>query len=254
MGLIQRWHEFWNGPGELEPARRLELSTGFNVRELGGYMVERGATTYRRFVRSGSLDMLSQQDQQRLYDYGVRMVLDLRGDHEVALAPDKFVKKPDVRMLHVSLYDVDLSDPLLEQVRDHEFRTLGYLTMLANHDAIRRIFAFFATAGPNECVLFHCAAGMDRAGITAALLLGLAGAGKERIVADYCYSFASEPEVDGVVFGAKEPKRRELVLRLDAIQTVLERLEEGYGTVERYLQACGVTNEELTAIKAHLCI
>lgn len=253
MGLRQRWRELWNGQQELEPARRLELSTGFNVRELGGYMVEHGATTYRRFVRSGGLDMLSQQDQRRLYDYGVRLVLDLRGDHEVALAPDKFVKRPDVRLLHVSLYDVDLSDPVLEQVRDHEFRTLGYLTMLANHEAVRRIFSFFATAGPNECVLFHCAAGMDRTGITAALLLGLAGASKERVVADYCYSFASEAEVDGVVFGGREPKRRELVLRLDAIQTVLTRLEEGYGTVRGYLHACGVTNEELESIKAHLC-
>ncbi|MBO7674172.1 MAG: tyrosine-protein phosphatase [Atopobiaceae bacterium] len=253
MGIRERWRAFWGGqPTELEPDRRLDLRTGFNVRELGGYAVERGATSWRRFVRSGSLDMLSPQDQERLYAYGVRLVLDLRGDHEVSVAPDKIARMPGVRFLHVPLYDIDLSDPSLEAVRDDDFRTLGYLTMLANKDAIRRIFSFFATAEPQECVLFHCAAGMDRTGVTAMLLLGLAGASRERIVADYCYSFGSDAEVDASVFGGKAPKRRELELRLEAIRTVLDRLRDGYGTVENYLLSCDVTREQLESVRSHL--
>lgn len=254
MDIRKRWREFWEGrPHPLEPRRHLELSTGFNVRELGGYAVGNGATEWRRFVRSGGLDMLSQQDQQRLYDYGVRLVVDLRGDYEVAAAPDKIARMKGVRTLHVPLYDFDLSDPALEAERDEDFRTLGYLTMLANKDAVQQIFSFFATAEPDECVLFHCAAGMDRTGVTAMLLLGLVDARRERIVADYCYSFGSEVEVNATAFRGKPPCRRELELRFDAIQTVLDRLEEGYGTVERYLLSCGVTQEQLDRIKAHLC-
>ena len=254
MGLRERWKELTNKrPEELECARKLDLATGFNVRELGGYMVDGGATSWRRFVRSGGLDMLSVQDQERLHRYGVRLVLDLRGNHEVGVARDKISQMRDVRFAHVPLFDINLSDPELgpDDV-DGGYRTLGYLTMLANHEAVRRIFSFFASAQDDECVLFHCAAGMDRTGMVAMLLLGLVGASRERMVADYCYSFASVAEVDGIVFDGKEPLRRELELRIDAIETVLDRIEEGYGTVAAYLRACGVPSDELDRVRTHL--
>lgn len=197
--------------------------------------------------------MLSAQDQQRLHSYGVRLVVDLRGEHEVGMARDKISQMPEVRFLHVPLFDIDLSDPSLGPERQGEsYHTLGYLTMLANHGAVARIFSFFATAGEGECVLFHCAAGMDRTGMVAMLLLGLVGASRERMVADYCYSFGSESEVDGIVYGGKAPMRKELELRLDAITTVLDRIEEAYGTVAAYLQACGISQEDLGRVRAHL--
>ena len=254
MGIRQRWRELW-GPhkGALEPARRLDLSSGFNVRELGGYAVPGGETAYRRFLRSGSLDTLSLVDQRRLHEYGVRQVLDLRGNYEVEMSRDRLTEMPGVRYLHVPLYDIDISDPKLEHNDDSgAYFTLGYLTMLANRDAIGHIFSFFALAGPENAVLFHCAAGMDRTGVTAMLLLGLAGASRERIVADYCYSFGSNAEVDHCVFDGAKPKRRELELRIDAMNVVLDRLLGAYGSFEEYLRACGVTNEEMSAVRMHL--
>ncbi len=254
MGIRERWRELWgSGPTELEPARKLELSTGFNVRELGGYMVEGGATSYRRFLRSGGLDTLSLEDQQRLHNYGVRLVVDLRGNHEVGVSPDRLSSMREVRHLHVPLYDINLSDPALEKDETGgDYWALGYLTMLANREAIRQIFSFFATATPSECILFHCAAGMDRTGVIAMLVLGLAGASRERIVADYCYSFAPTKEVDRVVYDGKRVERRELELRLEAVSTVLDRIQKAYGTVEDYLLMCGVTQSELDRVRAHL--
>ena len=259
MGLVKRWRELFGGGREdLEPARKLELASGFNVRELGGYAVDGGETAYRRFVRSGGLDMLSIQDQQRLHGYGVRMVLDLRGNHEVEVARDRITQMQGVRFLHVPLFDIDISDPKLERGDDEgSYLTLGYLTMLGNHDAVGRIFSFFATAEPNDCVLFHCAAGMDRTGMTAMLLLALAGASRDRIIADYCYSFASVNEVDRLVFGDGSASggyiaRRELTLRYDAVATAYDRLMEAYGSVQSYLGVCGVTQDEITCVRSHL--
>lgn len=254
MGILRRWRELVSGaPEELEPQRKLDLRSGFNVRELGGYEVAGGETAYRRFLRSGGLDMLSSKDQRRLYDYGVRLVIDLRGDYEVETARDRITAMPGVRHLHASLFDINISDPNLERGDDEGgYLTLGYLTMLGNHDAVRRIFSFCASATPDECVLFHCAAGMDRTGMTAMLLLGLAGASKQRIVADYCYSFGSVKEVDRFAFGTEEPLREELRLRRDAIQTAYDRLIEGYGSFAAYLEACGVTSDEMDRVRAHL--
>ncbi len=254
MGIRERWHALWQGGAhDLEPARKLELATGFNVRELGGYAVEGGETRYRRFVRSGGLEMLSVQDQRRLHGYGVRFVVDLRSVHEVELSRDRLAEMPGVRFLHVPLYDIDLSDPRLERGDDEgSYYTLGYLTMLANRAAVGRIFSFFATARPDECVLFHCAAGMDRTGVTAMLLLGLAGASRERIIADYCYSFAGVPEVDRMVYGGEQSARRELVLRYEAIATTYDRLLAAYGSVTGYLEACGLQPDELERIRSHI--
>ncbi|MDO4798634.1 MAG: tyrosine-protein phosphatase [Coriobacteriales bacterium] len=254
MGLRERWKAFWEGDvQDLEPARKLDLHSGFNVRELGGYAVDGGETRYRRFLRSGGLDMLSQQDQRRLHAYGVRLVVDLRGNHEVEVARDKLGEMRDVRCLHVPVFDLDMSDPKLERGNDEgSYFTLGYLTMLGNHDAMGRIFSFFATAAEDECVLFHCAAGMDRTGMVAMLVLGLAGASRDRIVADYCYSFASQREVDRMVYGGEQSDRRELLLRHEAITTSYDRLVSAYGSVREYLLQCGVTNEELDRVRAHL--
>lgn len=254
MGIRDRWHElFGREAHDLEPARRLDLSTGFNVRELGGYALDGGETRHRAFLRSGGLDMLSADDQRRLHAYGVRMVVDLRGDHEVSCSPDRLACMPGVRFLHVPLFGMDLSDPALgPEDPSKGYWTLGYLTMLANHDAMRRIFEFFSTAGPDECVLFHCAAGMDRTGVVAMLLLLLCGASRERVVADYCYSFASEAEVDGIVFGGRRPQRRELELRLEAANTVLDRLGAGYGTAWDFLRSCDVSDRRLCRVRDHI--
>ncbi|MDO4536855.1 MAG: tyrosine-protein phosphatase [Coriobacteriales bacterium] len=254
MGIRERWRALWSRElTELEPARKLELKTGFNVRELGGYAVGAGETAYRRFLRSGGLDMLSAQDQQRLYNYGVRLVVDLRGDNELEMARDRLAEMRGVRFLHAPLYDFDLSDPLLDGDDGNSDRySLGYLTMLANREIIRTVFAFFATAQEGECVLFHCAAGMDRTGVTAMLLLGLVGASKERIVADYCYSFGSEQEVDRCVFGGQEAKRLELKLRIEAMSYVIDRLLCAYGSYEDYLLSCKLEPDELSRVKARL--
>lgn len=237
----------------LEAERKLRVHSGFNMRELGGYSWGSAQTLYQRFIRSGSLDTLTEADQQRLYDYGVRMVLDLRGDHEVERAKDKLVDREDVRYKHVRLYDLDLSDPkLVHDEEDDNYLVDGYLTMLANQQAIREIFSFFAEANDDECVLFHCAAGMDRTGVTAMLLLGLCGAGTKRMIADYLYSFGSEDEIDFLVFRGGTTTRRELKLRVLAIHAVLKQLLAGYGSIENYLKVCGVSDRELEAVRWHL--
>ena len=254
MNLRQRWHALWSKEQPpIEPARKLDVKSGFNVRELGGYAVGMGETAYRRLIRSGSIDMLSVEDQRRLNDYGVCSVLDLRGFSERHAAPDRLAAMGDVRFLGVPFYDYNLSDPKLERPDDDGgYLTLGYLTMLANHDAVRKIFSFVARCAPDECLLFHCAAGMDRTGMCAMLLLGVVGASRERIVADYCYSFGSVEEVDAYVCGNGPVPSDELFLRRAAIETVYDRLMEAYGSFEAYLVACGVGEDELDRVRGHL--
>ena len=59
-----------------------------------------------------------------------------------------------------------------------------YQRMLENGRAAYRLL-FETIAASDGGVLFHCAAGKDRTGVAAAILLGLAGVDDETIVEDY---------------------------------------------------------------------
>ena len=254
MGIGDRFRGLFKKQNELEPLepeRKLMVKSGYNMRELGGYACGNYQTLYQRFIRSGSLETLTEDDQERLYDYGVRMVLDLRGNREREMAPDTLVDWEGVRSKHVRLYDLDISDPKLAHP-DDDYLINSYLTMLANKDAIREIFTFFATAADDECVLYHCTAGMDRTGMTSMLLLSLCGASAKRIVSDYCYSFGPVEEVDYAVFNHPHTVRNELQIRLKAIAVVYRKLIEAYGSPVRYLTDCGLSRDELLAVRHHL--
>lgn len=245
--------------GPLQEARLLDIPSGENYRDLGGYDTPWGPTRYRRFVRSGSTTYLSSSDLTRLEDYGICRALDLRSSYEEPRASCRFAHREGVVWENVPLFDYDLSDPNLMGTKAPLGNYLidGYVTMLSNHEAIRRIFEFFATTPEGGGVLFHCAAGMDRTGMTAMLLLGLAEVPREQIVADYLYSFAPVREVDRVVFGADKPQHRQgiwnpLPSRKEAIEFMLDRVEEGYGSARAYLEACGLASTSLDRVRGML--
>ena len=245
--------------GPLEPARMLDVPSGDNYRDLGGYPTPFGSTAYRRFVRSGSTSSLTKADLERIEEYGVSQVLDLRSRFEDPRLTDRFARRPGVRWLNVPLFDYDLSDPKLAGTPTPAGNYLidGYVTMVSNRDAIRQIFEFCAQTPPGRATLFHCAAGMDRTGMTAMLLLGLAEVPRKHIVADYLYSFAPVEEVDAVVFGGREPRVvpgswNPLPSRRQAVEFMLDRVEEGYGTTRAYLEVCGLSGVCLDTVRGML--
>ena len=224
---------YGEAPLEAGEGHRVAIPGGVNVRDLGGYETPDGPTRWWRFLRSGNNDNLGPRGMAA-YDFiGVRTVIDLRGRREVRANPDPFAHREGVRYLHSILYSRDLSDPALRPDDVQEFSyglTAGYLLMLSNKPRIREILSFIAEAPEDTCVLFHCAAGMDRTGVVALLLLGLAGVDRNHIIADYCYSFAPQAEVDAYVFGggrsvgvAKTNARVPVVCLFHALGRMLRR-------------------------------
>ncbi len=261
------WDDFvsiWTRPGKggtgpLEEARFLDVPSGSNYRDLGGYPTPTGLTRYRRFVRAGATDALTDADLTRLETYGVHRVLDLRSAFEAPHSSDRFARRKGVAWLNVPLFDYNLSDPslLATQAPEGNYLIDGYVTMLSNRRAVREIFEFFAQTPEGEGVLFHCAAGMDRTGMTAMLLLGLADVPRAHIVADYLYSFAPQDEVDRMVFDHEDPRVQEaswnpLPTRCEAIEFVYDRVMEGYGSTRAYLAACGVSEVCLDTVRGML--
>ena len=134
----------------------------------------------------------------------------------------------------------------------------GYLSMLENRKVVRKIFSFMAKATDDECVLFHCAAGMDRTGVTSMLVLGLCEASREDILRDYLYSFADADRVEELLDGKDcAPDDRSVGVMgagtlMHTMSAVYQALLDACGSVRGYLLSCGLGEDELNRVRRHL--
>lgn len=236
-----------------------------NVRDLGGCDSPYGVTRAHRFVRCGSTSSITTIDLLRFRRWGVSRVLDLRSQMEFPRATCRFLGQRWVTWGNVPFYDVDISAPTMMPAHgEHNYLVTSYLHMLGVPAAVRAVFEFCADAEKKECVLFHCAAGMDRTGMVAMLLLGLVEVPREQILADYCYSFGDKDVVDAAVRAydvdapcpAKDPREDFssyiLYSRLEAISAVYDSVVANYGSVREYLEACDVSQRALESVRRHL--
>ena len=232
-----------------------------NVRDLGGHPIEDGrATRFGAVVRADSVRGLSDAGWEALVGYGVRRIIDLRWQEELAEDPPHELP---VDVVHVPLFgernesrDIDR---LLEGLLDPAGRRgTFYLECLRRYpDNFARAITAVGRA-PEGAVVVHCAGGVDRTGLVSALLLSLAGVGPEYIAADYAASEANWAERTAVWIDDadtdEEREFRRFLSRMppEAMLQVLETLEREHGGVAAYLRYAGADPEDLEAARTRL--
>ena len=235
-----------------DPRRRLELEGARNVRDLGGYHAGNGRLTqWRRILRADSLHALTPAAQDSLLAIGLRTVVDLRRSGEIETDPNVFAASPDVDYHHLNMLgDEDLGiEPTSEgtpRPRHMAHHYCGYLDK--RQEAVSRILSTLAAAG-NHTVLFHCAGGKDRTGVIAGLILGLVGVPIQTIAADYGLSahYLVKPDGTWEEYQNDQCPPETMVL-------VLEYLEQAYGGVEEYMQAVGLSADQISALRDRLMV
>jgi protein-tyrosine phosphatase len=184
--------------------------------------------------------------------YGVTTVLDLRSPSEVAGDHQVNVRVGGVEYLHRALVD-DANMRKLGEAADMFER---YLMMLnKRQEAFCRIFTSVAEAEGG--VLFHCFAGKDRTGLVAAMLLALADVPPDHIAADFAETdrrLARQYEawINEAVPEKRDEMREELRCPPDRILGVLDYLDQQWGGVDSYLEACGMTPANIDRVSAKL--
>ncbi len=225
---------------------RLPLENTYNTRELGGYPTVDGVTAWHTFLRSDDLTNLSSHDLQFLSNYGVGVVIDLRSEQELHIAPHP--KDSPFRYYNIPLAGDHAVNLQFAEVSYAKF----YAHMLREKQAeFREIFAILAEE--DDAVLFHCAAGKDRTGVLAALLLGSVGVAAADIIANYqttrthllanpLYEHYLEPLVE--------------LIRSDAqtMKATLNFLDEEFGGIPAYLLAIGVSASQLEQLRQKFSI
>lgn len=126
----------------------------------------------------------------------------------------------------------------------------------------RALAEIAARVRDGKVVVFHCTHGKDRAGITAALLLKLAGVPDDVIVENYAVSaqhLGAHPSINSSLnsnLGDKAPFIHPEILTstpADAMRFVLNRLRDEYGGVERYmLEKCELSRDDVDVLRGAL--
>ncbi|MFE9653452.1 tyrosine-protein phosphatase [Micromonospora sp. NPDC006431] len=229
----------------------------FNFRDVGGLTGHDGRTVRRgRLYRSDSLHRIDETDREMFTALGIRTVIDLRRPTEVAR--DGRVPAYDgltYRHIHPEHDDwagipYDPQESLPRWLADR-YAALAQTGTAGLAEAIGLI-ADSATAP----VVVHCVAGKDRTGIVCALTLAVLGVADEDIVADYALSTEASERFSAWVAAAlpeaAQPPRPYLASPAEAMTIFLTKLRAGHGSVEGYLHHAGLTDAQLTALRAHL--
>lgn len=170
-----------------------------NLRDLGGYETQDGLMVrWGSVYRSAQLDRMSEQGVEDMAALGIKTVIDLRFSEETKRYPTilKAVPGADILTWHDEFsgdendrgdaikrswqQSLESNDP--DQVR--EAMRVNYPRKLYSHSAIYRAM-LMRLIDEKTPLLFHCAAGKDRTGVAAALILSLLGVSEELIIEDY---------------------------------------------------------------------
>ncbi|MEX0408669.1 tyrosine-protein phosphatase [Aquibium sp. LZ166] len=180
--------------GEAISFRRLVAFDGVaNFRDLGGYMTAASRSVrWGRVYRSSALDKMTEDDGSLFLSLGIRTICDLRSAREREQAPTMLPPacKADIHPMEIvssaghRLKDLVASEsPTTEAYR--AIMVDGYRSYVREHaEQFRRLFELLGDEGSYP-LLFHCAAGKDRTGVAAALLLAVLGVGRDEIFDDY---------------------------------------------------------------------
>jgi protein-tyrosine phosphatase len=235
-------------------AAQLHFPRLLNARDLGGCTIKGGAQTRARsLLRTDDLWKLTAEGLRALLDYGVRSIIDLRWPHELASRPSIFQRGVDgVSYTNVSLLDGTES---AWNAKSPGVPKEKWNCAVLDHSQTEVARAMRAVAdAPQGVVLFHCAAGKDRTGALAALLLAAADVEPEEIAEDYS---VSTDYIRDAYLAAHPPEARAAILEdvrcpPEQIYNMLEHLDRRYGGIINYLTVIGLRADEIENIRNRL--
>jgi protein-tyrosine phosphatase len=240
--------------------RHIPFEASFNFRDVGGYeTVDGRRIRWGAVFRSDTLHRLTTADLERALELGVRTVIDLRSTDELTQW-GRFPGTDRVDFHHLPLFEQDALpyEPLGPDDPEPP-EGMGYIEMaLAGRTALATALRVIAKG--DHAAVFHCAAGKDRTGILAALLLSTLGVPDEIIAADYQISeealkpsFAWAEENDEAMaaeLAQLAPWMHQS--RPEVMHAFLDMLREHHGSIDGYLVDAGLEPEVLDLLRARL--
>jgi protein-tyrosine phosphatase len=246
-----------------DPRRIVRLDAVHNFRDLGGYPARDGLVIrWRQVFRADGLYRLTDADIDTIRTLGLRTVIDLRTPHELELRGTFPHDRVEVSFTHHPVIDTTWAIEEHLDKEAHEFLVWAYRDMLAQGShRFARAIEQLAEPGALPAV-FHCAAGKDRTGVLAALLLSALGVPRRIVLADYAltagamermrdWALREYPEAAAQM--AETPSAFMAALP-EAMGEVLDEIDAEHGSVETYVRHIGVRPQTIDALADHLLV
>jgi protein tyrosine/serine phosphatase len=234
----------------------LALEGSANFRDLGGWPVAGGGRLRRGWLfRSDALHRLTPADLARLRALGVATVVDLRSGHEVAAEGRGPLADPPARYHHLPFFDGERRGAA---AAPHADLAEIYFQMLrfAAKPIARALEVLAASEAP---AVFHCAAGKDRTGVLAAVLLSSLGVADADVAEDYARTQAAMERVsarlresDAYAYVFTELPPETLHARPETMQALLARARAEWGSLRAYARFAGAADATLDALAARM--
>lgn len=245
--------------------RLLPLKGVYNFRDMGGIQTEDGRRIKKGVVfRAAELTGLTSEDKEYLKHFHLKYVYDYRDRAEAEQRPDPQIDRE--RHERIAVNGDDRSTALSEWDPGTFYRTFTrenfkkvYAEMPIRNASYRKLMSLVARPGENLPLVHHCAAGRDRTGVGAMLILLTLGVPVESVIEDYLYSNRTLnvyhrqlfEEASHYISGMKLKRfEDDFLLREEYIEASIHSINDTYGTFERYLEAeFGITADVRSKIK-----
>lgn len=231
--------------------RRYITENIINCRDLGGYACDGGVTAYGRVLRAGVARAPSEADLNVLRKFGIKTVIDLRGDEEAESMPSYFKDNGEFKYHHISLLETnpafaktEITMPEMYEMCLNEYKE--------NFAKVLHVIALL-----NEPFMFHCFCGKDRTGLVAALLLEAAGVDRADILADYEVSYTYikpfiEKEIrenTGLIWDGAYSR---FYSHAENMEHILDYIDRTFGGAKGYFREIGLSENEIEKISSIL--
>jgi len=259
--------------------RHIELDGQSNFRDVGGYETIDGRRVRSGQVyRSGRLTKLSDADVERLTGLGIRTVVNLLTEDDVEFyGHDRLPEGVTAVPLPIdSDTATRLANDASHALKSGDFSALPPeinvdIHRLLVHDGLDRYRELLELlADPTRRPLvFHCSHGIHRTGTGAAILLSLLGVPWDTVRDDYLLSnvFRADEvrarleQLRSLAASANGIKESDvdmtnveafMVQQPSYIDASMDEIESGFGSVDGWATAAGVSSDTLTQLRAEL--
>lgn len=239
----------------------IELSAPVNLRDLGGIAVDGGFLRDRLAIRTDDLALVTEEVADELVANGLTAIVDLRSNDEVAISGRGPLGTRPVAYHHIALM-ANVRDSMREHREfTHESMGASYLAMV-DTAAPQLVTALNVIAYSPGTTAFHCAAGRDRTGVLAAMLLLVLGASDDDIVTDYALTGANMAAILRRTRGVMGPllaqigfDEEQMRVSLDgpmdvSMRILLGTLRERHGDPLAPLRAAGLSDDTIARLRA----
>jgi protein-tyrosine phosphatase len=236
------------GPGATVGAeRRIGLRGPVNFRDLGGYRSADGRKVrWGKVFRSDAL-VLHDDDLAAFAGLGIRTVYDLRSEGERDSVPSRFPDHAQPAVVVRPLVSSDGETTVIDELAYTDGES--FLEQLYQHTLVRAAVnigdVLTGLSEPtNLPAVFHCAAGKDRTGMVAAVLLSVLDVRLDDILDDYELTsrYRTTEHVNASMqrlseTGKVAPEIAAGILRSPrwAMQSAITKVTERYGGMNGYL-------------------